>query len=116
MRGRGGVAGYQPMGTAEHRSPNKLWRSNSIFYLSLLVSMASIVTDEEVFAQFKEDSRKQYNRMLPVFIKNSINWPLLCLGICRSVFVGIVLCLIWEEGGGGLKLCVKLMGGVLAVR
>ncbi len=27
--------------------------------LSLLVS-ASIVTDEEVFAQFKEDSRKQY--------------------------------------------------------
>ncbi len=31
--------------------------------LSLLVSMASIVTDEKVFAQFKEDSRKQYNLM-----------------------------------------------------
>ncbi len=28
--GRGG-AGSQPMGTAVHRSPNKLWRSNSIF-------------------------------------------------------------------------------------
>ncbi len=27
----GGVAGSQPMNTAVHRSPNKLWRSNSIF-------------------------------------------------------------------------------------
>ncbi len=25
------VGGYQPMSTAVHRSPNKLWRSNSIF-------------------------------------------------------------------------------------
>ncbi len=32
-RGRGGVAGSQPMSTAVHRSPNKLWRSNSIFDL-----------------------------------------------------------------------------------
>jgi hypothetical protein len=30
MRGEGGVAGSQPMSTAVHRSPNKLWRSNSI--------------------------------------------------------------------------------------
>jgi hypothetical protein len=29
--GRGGVAGSQPMSTAVHRKPNKLWRSNSIF-------------------------------------------------------------------------------------
>jgi hypothetical protein len=29
--GRGEVAGSQPMNTAVHRSPNKLWRSNSIF-------------------------------------------------------------------------------------
>ncbi len=29
--GGGGVARYQPMSTAGHRSPNKLWRSNSIF-------------------------------------------------------------------------------------
>jgi hypothetical protein len=29
----GGVAGSQPMRTAVHRSPNKLWRSNSIFNL-----------------------------------------------------------------------------------
>jgi hypothetical protein len=31
--GREGVAGSQPMSTALHRSPNKLWRSNSIFNL-----------------------------------------------------------------------------------
>ncbi len=31
--GRGRVAGSQPMSTAVHRSPNKLWRSNSIFNL-----------------------------------------------------------------------------------
>ncbi len=30
---RGGVAGCQPISTAVHRSPNKLWRSNSIFNL-----------------------------------------------------------------------------------
>jgi hypothetical protein len=32
---RGGVAGSQLMSTAVHRSPNKLWRSNSIFNLWL---------------------------------------------------------------------------------
>jgi hypothetical protein len=31
--GKGGVAGSQPMRKAVHRSPNKLWRSNSIFTL-----------------------------------------------------------------------------------
>jgi hypothetical protein len=31
--GGGGVAGSQPMSTAVHRSPNKLWRSNAIFNL-----------------------------------------------------------------------------------
>ncbi len=31
----GGVAGSQPISTAVHRSPNKLWRSNSIFNLWL---------------------------------------------------------------------------------
>jgi hypothetical protein len=31
--GRGGFAGSQPVSTAVHRSPNKLWRSNSIFNL-----------------------------------------------------------------------------------
>jgi hypothetical protein len=30
--GWGGVAGSQPMSTTVHRSPNKLWRSNSIFF------------------------------------------------------------------------------------
>jgi hypothetical protein len=33
--GGGGVAGSQPMRTAEHRNPNKLWRSNSIFNLRI---------------------------------------------------------------------------------
>jgi hypothetical protein len=31
--GKGRVAGTQPMSTAVQRSPNKLWRSNSIFNL-----------------------------------------------------------------------------------
>ncbi len=31
--GRGGVAGSQPMSTAVHQEPNKLWTSNSIFNL-----------------------------------------------------------------------------------
>ncbi len=31
--GREGIAGPQPMRTAVHKSPNKLWRSNSIFNL-----------------------------------------------------------------------------------
>ncbi len=33
--GRGGVAGSQPMSTAVHMSPNKLWRSYSMFNLWL---------------------------------------------------------------------------------
>ncbi len=33
MRGEGGAARSQPMSTAVHMSPNKLWRSNSIFNL-----------------------------------------------------------------------------------
>jgi hypothetical protein len=33
MRGRAGVAGFQPRSTAVHRSANKLWSSNSIFNL-----------------------------------------------------------------------------------
>jgi hypothetical protein len=31
--GRGRIAGSQPISTAVHKSPNKLWRSNSIFNL-----------------------------------------------------------------------------------
>ena len=33
MRGEGGRCGVSAMSTAVHRSPNKLWRSNSIFNL-----------------------------------------------------------------------------------
>ncbi len=38
MRSRGEVVGSQPMSTAVHRSPYKLWRSNSIYYLWFLLS------------------------------------------------------------------------------
>ena len=34
--GRGELQGSQPMSTAVHRSPNKLWRSNSIFSLCFI--------------------------------------------------------------------------------
>ncbi len=35
MRGGGGLAGSRPMSTDVHRSPNKIWRSNSICNLRL---------------------------------------------------------------------------------
>ena len=34
--GRKGVAGSQPMSSAVHRSPNKLWRSHSMFNLCII--------------------------------------------------------------------------------
>jgi hypothetical protein len=37
-----GVAESQPMSTAVHRSPNKLWRSNSIFNLCLKYSICNL--------------------------------------------------------------------------
>ncbi len=40
--GRGGLAGSQPMSTAVHRSPNKLWRSNSVFNLWVLTNPSNI--------------------------------------------------------------------------
>ncbi len=41
-RGGGGVACSQPMSTAVHRSPNKLWRSNSMFNLWPISSPHSV--------------------------------------------------------------------------
>ncbi len=41
-----------------------VWKFTS---LSLPPAMASIASDEEVFAQFKEESRKQYVRMWSQF-------------------------------------------------
>ncbi len=50
--GRGGVAGSQPMSTAVHRSgsPNKLWRSNSIFNLcfSLFLRLNSTIQSKTI--------------------------------------------------------------------
>jgi hypothetical protein len=43
--GRGGVAGSQPMSTAVHRSPQKLWRSNTIFNLWALVYCAGSIIE-----------------------------------------------------------------------
>jgi hypothetical protein len=45
MRRKGGVARSQPMSTAVHRSPNKLWRSNSIFVLRLTYGKIPISGD-----------------------------------------------------------------------
>jgi hypothetical protein len=41
--GERGVAGYQPMSTAVHRSPNNYWRSNAIFNLWFLLVLYSTV-------------------------------------------------------------------------
>jgi hypothetical protein len=42
---RGGVAGSQPMSTVVHRSPNKLWRSNSISNLWVQVRKGRRILD-----------------------------------------------------------------------
>jgi hypothetical protein len=68
-RGRGWVAGYHISSTAVHRSPNKLWRSISIFNLccSLMVRINCKAVDANASA---EDSRneKKYT-YLPVYKK-----------------------------------------------
>jgi hypothetical protein len=48
--GRGGVAGSQSMSTAVHRSQNKLWISNSILNLYVLVlPVNNLTSSSEVF-------------------------------------------------------------------
>ncbi len=48
MRGGEGVAGSQPMITAVRRSPNKLWRSNSIFNLLFISKVYILIWPQEV--------------------------------------------------------------------
>ncbi len=48
MSPNAGVAGSQPMSTAVHRSPNKLWRSNSIFNLCLRPSIMLMNQEQEL--------------------------------------------------------------------
>ncbi len=50
--------------------PKKVESINVFTSLSLLPAMASIASDEEVFAQFKEDIGKQYRRMWSQFRDN----------------------------------------------
>ncbi len=53
------------------------WSVSQAVHISLLPSMASIASDEDVFAQFKEESRKQYVRMWSQF-RDFIVWGLDC--------------------------------------
>ncbi len=66
--GRVGLLGSQPMSTAVHRSPNKLWRSNSIFNLWWYRTVYRISS----YQRFKElrsqsDTSRQIN---VVFVSN----------------------------------------------
>ncbi len=47
--GGGGVTGSQPMSTAVHRSPNKRWRSNSIFNLCKISYISTGTWSAETF-------------------------------------------------------------------
>ena len=53
---RGGCAGSQPMSTAVHRSPNKLWRSNSIYNLWF-----TLLTSPELPDVIHENPRDESN-------------------------------------------------------
>jgi hypothetical protein len=56
--GRGGVAGSQPMSTAVHRSPNKLWRSHSIFNLYIVTIGGGItVTSKKAKILFNDKGK-----------------------------------------------------------
>ncbi len=48
--GCGDFAGSQPMSTAVHRSPNKLWRSNSMFNLWLVALYKKGITSLGFFS------------------------------------------------------------------
>ncbi len=62
----GGVAGSQPMSTAVHMSPNKLWRSNSIFKLWFQFSMKQ--------KQKKLKQQKHYWKKMYVSLVCLIRW------------------------------------------
>ncbi len=64
-RERGGVTWSQPMSTAVHRTPNKLWRSNSIFTYGEDQKLRIKITDpdqEHRFQQFVFFSMKEAAR------------------------------------------------------
>ncbi len=58
MRGEEGVAGFQPMSTAVHRSPNILWRSNSVFNLWLTLNIEDIAHAIGTFVGLFSDAEK----------------------------------------------------------
>jgi hypothetical protein len=61
----GGVVGSQPISTAVHRSPNKLWRSNSIFNLWLLAPWVYSLRAEKV---------SNWNLLYCVLLWNKKKW------------------------------------------
>jgi hypothetical protein len=115
MRGRGEFAGSQLMSTAVHRSPNKLWRSNSIFDIrgqSIPDLVCVVIADAKPvhslwFAssswakEFKKWSKRLcltgidpgYYRKTPRFFKNEI---ILTMPSSRSKGI--------RHGGGGANL------------
>jgi hypothetical protein len=98
--GEGGVAGSQPISTAVHRSPNKLWRSNSIFNLQYILNPLCI----NLFSSFQD--------LLPLVFKPNINFELLVTSwLPRLISKGTQSVPTGEEGasfsgwggGGGLE-------------
>jgi hypothetical protein len=75
MRGEGGVAG--PMSTAVHRSPNKFWRSNSIFnlcsrlYFYLYLFFLGKISILDVFTWSHVQCTAKYSSFY-TFIKNQV--------------------------------------------
>jgi hypothetical protein len=60
-RGVGGLAGS-----------SQCWSVSQGVHVSLLPTMASIASDVDMFAKFKEESRKQYVRMWSQFLYVSV--------------------------------------------
>ncbi len=58
---------HKPLKGEGHFGPKKVESISVFTSLSLFPSMAAIASGEEVFAQFKEDSRKQYRRIWSQF-------------------------------------------------
>ncbi len=89
--GWGGVAGSQPMTTAVHRSPNKLWRSNSIFNLWLPYSLPP---------------SQHSNRIATILLSLSLSFFSLCRRY-RLVFAR------WRDDGALQRishLCIPFLG------
>jgi hypothetical protein len=80
-------------------------------FLSSLFSMASIVADEEVFMQFKEESKKQYTRIWSQFrdfvpehdfeLGPPAEEPFMHLTVSCRFLICCVTQVFWPVMGGG---------------